>query len=395
MKRSKSKYKNIVIFFAFLVYPFFPLIKEWNSSYGLIFEALILLSVTVVALLHNEKGRRDFKFSSKMIIITIFLFFYFLMNIKDAYSSFSAFRAFFAYLLVFITIDNDLNNRQNGLVLSATKANNIASSIMSLGCIVQFIAPEIIKQAHNPSAWMMLRYKTDWTSFGIYNRALSFMTDPNVLGVYLSFSFILTTITFQKYRSKIYVMLSALEIVSIVLTQSRTAIFCMLIYILFVLVIRPFRKDRISKNNMLMVMIGMIIIGVFIILYLNNILSFLRVDTLYGGNGRIEKNGFQLSLYFNDLSSILIGHGLFDGRSIIFENSYILTFYMFGVCGTIILFYLCAQLIKPIICNDNIEIILTLLAALFVGDYILIPQVFLVVIICLLLNTSKKKLLGR
>ena len=178
----------------------------------------------------------------------------------------------------------------------------------------------------------------------------------------------------------------SISVIGLVLTQSRTGIFLFIIYIVSSLVVGQIRNKHVSINRLIIISgIGVLVICVVINNW-DNILTFLRVDTLMNGNGRVEKNAMQIETFFTNTLKLILGNGLFDGREIIFENSYLMILYMFGIIGTIFWVLLSSIVFKNIFCAANIEILLCYGAAIFVGDYILIPQVTLVAILCLISN---------
>ena len=79
------------------------------------------------------------------------------------------------------------------------------------------LSPSLIRSSHNPAAWDSLRTKTDWTPLGIYNRAISFMVDPNVLSAYLFFSFVLLVIFWKKKKEKKFLLMMSISVIGLVL----------------------------------------------------------------------------------------------------------------------------------------------------------------------------------
>lgn len=388
MYLSKNSMKRkILMCLTISIYPFLPIIKEWNVWGGLVIELLILLFVGMTSLIKLKNGIAVLALNQYAVMLSVLLLVYCFINIKNTYIAFSGLRTFFLYIF-FYTIENDVDGRSCGIVKTTSYASMAVAAIMSGGCIIQFIYPEIMKTMHNPMAWDELRAKTDWTPLGIYNRAISFMTDPNVLSVYLAFSLFLTFILFKKEKRNIYLFFMFFESVSVVLTQSRTGMFIVVIYMLLSVVMEFIRERHLTWYKTFVVCLSGLL-GLYVLINkLDIILKFLRVDTLASGNGRAEKNILHLNLYFSDVLKIILGNGLFDGRKIIFENSYLSIAYMFGIIGSFILLILACFLFKDLIKCENAELLLCYAAVAFVGDYILIPQITLVVILCLLANSK-------
>ena len=386
---GSTKTSIIITCLTVFVYPFLPLAKEWNPLYGLILEATLLLLLSLCAILRFRRGSIGLVINRDAALLVVFLMAYFFINIADTYSSFSGFRSLLLYILFFIVENGNDDNTE--IVSQTAKSNLLASTIMCVGCFIQFVMPSIIMSAHNPAALSALRTKTDWTAFGIYNRTISFMTDPNVLSVYLAFSLFVIIILYKHNKSKIYFTLLLIHIASILLTKSRTGMFAVLIYIALWIVINPIRNGNISAKRLVFIATGIVLAVSLALRNWSTIASFIRMDTLMSRNGRTIKNALQIKTYFTDNLRVTLGNGLFDGRSIIFENSYLLALYMFGIVGTILLIVLSYRVFKPVLNRYNLEFILCYGIVISVGDYILIPQVTIIVILCLILNSYYEK----
>lgn len=381
-----NKNRKILMFLIMLVYPFLPIIKEWSPLYGTLLEALLLVCLCLTSVIRIKKEKIIVSINKYAAALVILLMIYFAMNMDDAFVAFSGLRALLLYIFFYL-IEIDTRIGQEEIIKTTSYGCFTAAMIMSMGCIVQFVYPSLIRSAHNPAAWSSLRTKTDWTPMGIYNRAVSFMVDPNVLSAYLFFSFVLLAIFWKKKKEKKFLLMIVVNILSIILTQSRTGIFLLIIYMAFSLMIGQVRDKHVSINKIIIIaVIGALLLGIIV----NNwdrIMIFLRVDTLINGNGRVEKNVMQVGTFFSNTIKLIWGNGLFDGREIIFENSYLMMLYMFGIVGTVFWLTLSGIVFKKIISIANIEILLCYGAAILVGDYILIPQITLVAILCLVSNT--------
>lgn len=384
MKKTISQ-RDYIIIVTILIYPFFPIIKEWNSILGLILELIILAGLCIKAFLRRNSNQIRLHTKKVVVYFITFLLFYLMLNIKNTYAAFSGFRAILMYLLLYEVLMKENSNKKDNIKISA-KTNASVAYIMSIGCIVQFIMPDIIKNLHNPAVWSELRWKTSWQAFGVNNRAISFMTDPNVLGVFLAFSLLGVYLLYKNTQIKSYIWGMSIMFISIILTQSRTAIFLILIYGVASLLRDFLKRGTIKLSKMILIIVASVVMGSLFFLYRDTILGYIRIETLLDGNGRLDKNNIHLLNLFNNPISLLFGNGLFDGRAIIFENVYLLVIYMFGCVGTVFFILLISQYFKEIIVIENLEIIICYLAACFVGDYILIPQITMVVLICLSMN---------
>lgn len=381
----KKDIKKVVLILVVIVYPYLPIIKEWNSQNGMIIEAILLVALALASMLKIKDNTIKLLVRNQVVILEMFLIIYFFGNTSNMLSSFSGLRSMLLYVLFYSLIYDDEKRREH-YTMTAAKATVGASLVMAVGCIIQFVYPSIIKSAHNPKAWDMLRAKTDWKALGIYNRALSFMTDPNVLSVYLAFALFLTIVLYKNSRNKRYVKCAVIQIIAIILTQSRTGMFVVVLFALFSAFFNLVRTGKLSRKILMFIMLIISLVPIFIMQYWNKIATFLRVDTLLDGNGRAGKTSIHVVKYFSDTISLFLGHGLFDGREIIFENTYLAVLYMFGVFGTCIFLFLTFRVFYPLVIKESIEIILCYAAAIFVGDYILIPQVTMVTILVLICN---------
>lgn len=384
---EEDKSTNVMVLITIAIYPFLPLIKEWNFMLGTVIEAVLLVLLFASTTLLLQKRGPYLSVSRIFLILTIFLFVYLVMNTGDLFGAFSGFRTIFLYLIFYMGLCNHKPNLDYTVVL-ASKVCMTVGMLMSIGAIVQFVYPNAIKLIHNPQTWTALREKTNWVSFSIYNRSLSFMSDPNVLSVFLCFCLFISVIYFKRNNNgRIQWFMYAIFTIAILLTQSRTGIFVYLLYALASFLIKILAQKKISRIQ-LIVVITLVVAGVgFMIVFWNQIMSYLRVDTLLSGNGRVARNAEQLKESLENVSmSLLIGNGLFDGRTVLFENSYLLILYMFGIFGTVMFIRLGYTFYRNLFSADNLAILLCYAAALLVGDYILIPQITLVVIVALALK---------
>ena len=380
--------QKMVVCAIFLLYPFLPLLKEWSTVIGSVLESTLLVLLALSAITDIDAGQVVFVYGKSTTCFTIFIIIYFVINLQNIYVSFSGLRVFLLYIFVYSILNNREKNRTQ-FIFAAARTNTIISIIMSMGCIVQFVFPSLIRLLHSPSVWTNLRSKTDWVPFSIYNRALSLMTDPNVLSVYLVFSLLITFIILKKHSS--YKLCILIQLVGIILTQSRTGIFLVLFFLIFKLIFELFRTQKFSIKKFITIFFFVIVGVIFVLIYWDVIKFYLRFNTLLSGNGRFAKSEFQLSHYFSGSLKFIMGNGLFDGREIIFENTYIMLFYMFGLIGTLFFILFSYFTFRSCFSKYNIEILLCYAAACYVGDYILIPQVSIVVILCLLLYRYIRK----
>lgn len=380
----KQIYKNHLLSFL-IIYPFLPLIKEWQMVLGNLFELYLLLFFITYSLLKFKDGSISIEINSYLIYLIILLIFSLLLNINNFYDSFSSMRIYLLYIGLFISIKKALNVK----IINKNDIVNICilvAIIMSIGAIIQFIYPSFIKNLHSDEYLPELLQKTRFTAFNIYNRATSFMNDPNLLSVYLLFNIILAKSFLDKKR---YNYCFFILFAGLILTQSRTGIISAIMFLLIESLYKIFTKN---KLNIIYVFILFLIILV-ISINLEFVVDFLRMDTFFSGNGRFDKSiGTFNSLFNQNLFLLLLGNGLSLGRNYIIENSYLFLLYSFGVFGTLIFIISIILLLKKYFHKPITKIALIIyMIVCFLGDYLLIPQITYVFIIIIVLGGNNKE----
>lgn len=371
-----------VIVLLIILYPFLPLIKERSGFGGNILE-IALIFMLFWGLI--KKG--DFHtltINKNIIVMVCFLLFFLVEGIINEQPAFSGFRAFLFYVFLIYYL---LNTEQKQLY-NITNACILAGIIMALGALLQIVFPDIISSIHSPELWMDLRLKTDFIAFSIYNRTISFMTDPNILSVYLNFVFLIGNAFLPEGKKK--KLFQIVMVVSIFTTQSRTGLVLVLMYLLLLFFENILTKRTAKPITLIIISLFIFIGGGYIILHWNKLISFLRIDTILNGNGRAGNNIVNIEYIFsNNIWNILFGIGLGNGQSYIFENSYYLLLYIFGIVGSIFFLFLMYGILKPICRRKNIILGVIYLVACLVGDYILIPHVTYVLLIGLVTTSVK------
>lgn len=383
MHIKRLKISEMIIMLLIIIYPFLPLIKERSGGIGNILE-IALIFILFIGIITQKRGLHTVLIDKNIIIIVCFLLFFLIEGIANEQSAFSGFRTFLFYVfLVFFLLSIEKKQLYN-----ITSASIIAGIIMAVGALVQFVYPDFISSIHSADLWMDLRSKTDFTAFSIYNRSISFMTDPNILSVYLTFILLIGNIfLIEGNKKKVFHLIM---IVSIVTTQSRTGIILVVMYYILLLVQNMLTKRTVKPVTLIIFSLVFVIGLSYVALKWNSIISFLRIDTFLNGNGRAENNITNLDYIFSkNIWNVLFGIGLGNGQSYIFENSYYLLMYMFGVLGCVMFLFFIYKIIKPICTRKNIILVIIYLVACLVGDYILIPHVTYVFLIGLVMSKVK------
>lgn len=382
---------NYVIYFAVLLYPFFPLIKQWNSLIGNICELIIILLLFFLGFLDLSGKGIKIKTSLWELAFFLFLLIYLIVDYDNLYDSLSGLRIFFFYICLFKVLNKRLNNKSLE-VKYILKMCMLVTFVMSFGAITQFVFPELITRFHPLDSLRELRSKSNYISFSFYNRAFSFMTDPNVLSVYLVFNYmLLKSFVKENFNNKYVIFFQMIVLTAIILTQSRTGYIIFLCYILLDFMRERKEKKKLKRNNIIYLLIFLGVIFWGSIEFRDRILRFIRIDTLFNGNGRIIKTqNFLDDLFMQEPFNLFFGNGLTAGREIIFENSYLLCIYMFGIAGAIIFLFLLIGNFNTAFKEKNFIATICFLLANVVGDYLLIPQVTMVVIIIWMYNNRKK-----
>lgn len=381
------KIKDRFLFLLIIIYPFLPLIKEKWSNVGNILEIFLISVLIIIASVKVDK-KMTLVFSAKEITLVLFLFIYTLIA-SNLFDSFSTFRMFLLYIYIAKLIK--LNGTKN-MDLTIIHACIIVSLVMSIGAVLQLVYPETIASLHDPQTQYLLGGKTRFEQFSIYNRAISFMNDPNLLAVMLSFILIMLLEIRRFYRtankSRI-TFLSLLISVAILLTQSRTGLFICMFYFIACLVRWIFNNGSAKRSTYILVLIFVVIFGFLIWKYLADITLYYRGTTILNGNGRVSHNQFHIKeLLEQDYIHLLFGNGLTSGRGgleDIFENTYLLLIKSFGIVGFIIFMILIFLNMRGIIKKSSILILLCALLANAAGDYLVIPQITLYALLGVLL----------
>lgn len=383
---------NTATLLVVALYPFLPLLREWNASLGTVVELVAVLLLVAIVFVKAAKGEFSLSVVIAFALISLFLLMYCLVGClagAEVYEAVSGFRSIYLPFLVLLSLGS--GGGWSRISRTMPKVVIFVALCMSIGCIVQFVLPDIVKSLHNPSAWDALRDKTDWIPLSEYNRALSFMNDPNILSVLLCSALFVVVDSVRGFHlvDKKLVLLIVVIVLGIILTRSRTGLILMAMYA--ILSFAFFLRSKKIKP----VWIHALVIGAFLAMYFamtftDEIVSYMRVDTLLTGNGRFDNNVLHYELLSENLPVFLFGHGLFDGRSITFENSYLLCLYMFGIVGLSIFSILSFVLCRPFIGKNPVSV-LCCGAALFVGDYILIPQISIYMLIWLMVPPSGRR----
>jgi hypothetical protein len=365
------------IFYILLVlYPFFPLIKEKYSSMGNMIELILILLLFTGTIIYSEQRKLKARIAVNVVPILMMTAIYAIFTSTDYYDSLSAFRMYLLYIAVlhlFIARADIIDN---------TKVINISMvmcTIMGVGALIQFIYPTFIKYLHTAESLIQLRYKSDFTAFSTYNRAISFMLDPNILSIYLCFNVMAFIQYFRgREKSKLFIISMVTSLCGCALTQSRTGMFVIAAYVLINLLRWIITRHRINLIGYLIFIACIIAIIFFFAFHFNFFLQFIRVNTLFTANGRVTNNQVMLNtLTQQNLLHLFFGNGLTVGRNVVFENSYLLCLYTFGIVGSIIFIIFSSYAIKPFANHNNWIAILCYLLVNLVGDYLLIPQVTL------------------
>lgn len=373
---------NAILFMITFLYPLLPLIKEHSLMVGNLIELFLILLLTVSAIVHKKGGKIHLEMPARFLLALAVLLAAFLFNLTDffdteIYDIVSAARMFFFYIVLMAYLDTTLKD-ESASSYRIVKYLLFTMSVFTAGAIIQFVYPDVILLFHGPDTITELRPKSDFIAFSVFNRCMSFFGDPNILGTFSSLCFIFfhqCKLYINQKRTYAYAL--GICIVSILLSQSRTAILLLVIYFAIYYLYSLNRLKKIS-------VIGLVLGGCFIAIALyimythwDVILNYLRIDTLLNGNGRMEHNAEHISYLFSENNaSIFLGHGLSVARHVIFENSYLLLFYEFGIVGFLIFLLETFSIIRKNIQPYQCKILLfCFLIVNLVGDYILIPQI--------------------
>ncbi len=389
-----DKMKSLVqlnMYLLIIIYPFLPIIKERSTLIGNIFE-IIILSFLAIGMFYKKNGS-SFRISKRLIFLILVIALMTGMYMTDffdveLYDLFSASRVFFFYLLLLVNVTNLISN-DIAMCKRIVILLSITTIIFTLGALIQFFLPEVILDIHGPDALIELRRKSDFIAFSFYNRVMSFMIDPNLFGVFMAFNAIslFQLKKFVKGSLKLSIILGC-SIVSILLSQSRSALVIVLLYFIFRYLEHIKNIGKINFKDLLLPILVFTLFDCFLYLNSDSVAEYLRMETILDGNGRIAHNIVRYNYILNqNMFNILFGNGLSIGRDIVFENSYLLMVYELGIIGSLILLFWMFFMTKDIFSySDNIIFGICYLVVNFVGDYILVPQITYIVIVYSLLN---------
>ena len=371
-----------------ILYPYLPLIKEWSFLLGNVIEIVLITMVIIDCTFYKYGGKFRIHITSNMLLLFCFLLLYFLLS-NNNYDSLSAIRIFLIYY--FLNNCFDINKYDVVFQHKAKKILVISGTIMAIGAIIQFPFPAIIKALHNPIIWANLSMKTDFSSLSIYNRSISLLNDPNVMGVFISSIYMLTDNNETIQIRTVFIQI--LLLLAVVLSQSRTAIFITGFYII-VKWYKRISEQKVNLRYRLVISSLLIVFLLLICIYHQQIFYFLRIDTLINGNGRQAKNANFFENYFDQqLIYILFGSGITIGRnSYVFENSFLMFLSSFGILGTCILMMIFAVATNRLLIKKNVLVIVCFILINCVGDYFYIPQIGLVYLVILNINSSNKQI---
>lgn len=335
---SLTKYTLVCLI---LCYPLLPLVKENSLVIGNIVEGVLLLVLTACSFLRVRRGAFSFNAQPRILWAIGMLTLAFLVSQLDLfydlefYDTLSAVRMLLFYILLLDCLDQS-KERKLSFAPVLNKAIMLSIVLFAIGSVVQILSPQTILNLHGSDALMHLRSKSDFTAFSIYNRAMSFALDSNILGTFSA----LTLEYFWQLKNNISSKMLYIDIgsatVSILLSQSRTVIATVLFY--FALIkFYCWNTSRKISLKMIVFLIPVVAVGFVIIKNCwDAILSYLMIETLLSGNGRLGHNAEEYIFLTLDVLGTFMGNGLSVARKIIFENSYLALFYEFGVIGFII-----------------------------------------------------------
>lgn len=382
---------SLTLKILFFLLPIFPWIKEYYSSLGNIIELLLILNIYIGSLfiIVKHKNKLLFKQFILLNIAAIILFIYALMCNEGFSNGLGGLRIYIEFIMVIMGINIVYVYKGREKVLNVIKYLYYITIILSILGIIQIIIPDVILNMHSSDMYTNLRVKSDFKAFSKYNRVMSLMNDPNVYAIYLIVLYpILNILNLESIISKRIINISKLLIVvNIIMTNSRQGIILYIIYIILTLMLKIIesynsRNINISINTFIKIGIFFILI-LFVIFNVEYILEdILRIDTLSNLNGRSNKNALVINMIFNSsIMKILIGNGISHGRNFIFENSYFLLIYQFGFIGIIIMMSIIMKMFLNVMniakerTNQYIIPLIIFFIAMYVGDWVVIPQV--------------------
>lgn len=376
------------IYFLIFIYPLLPIIKEHSLTLGNIIEGGILLVLFLNLIICNSASGWKISIHKKVFFITLLLIIETIFYLSDffdteVYDVFSASRVFLFYIFLIGNLEK-LIREDNIECDIIAKALAMVSMLFAIGAIFQFVIPDVFLSVHAPNITVDLRSKSDFIAFSIFNRVFSFLNDPNIFGVFSAFCFF---ICFKQYRenNKNLIFLVAIvgNILGIILSQSRTAIILIGIFFILQFLLSLFAKKKIKPLQLFLILLVLCGFAYLILINVESVFEFLRVDTILTGNGRVTNNVDKVNYLIDQgLFGLLLGNGMGIERDIIFENSYLLLIYQTGILGFLLFIMASIFLLgKNLNTIKTLPIVLCYLSAAYVGDYILIPQITYLVII--------------
>ena len=377
--------ENMTSYFFYsllFIYPFFPLIKEKINTIGNAAELLLIVALFLGSIFYGKGKKIGAGLAKSVTPLLFFTIVYLILGSSDYYDSFSAFRVYLLYISVtqLFLIRSDIIDYKKVITILM-----LTCIVMSLGAVLQFINPSIITNLHTTESLSQLRFKSDFKAFSVYNRAISFMLDPNILSIFLCFN-MMAIIQFFKSRDKnfFFIFTIVLSLIGCALSQSRTGLIVIITYLLFQFFQWIVTTHKVRTIGFFVFFVAICVCAFWLLTNFQFILQFLRVDTLLSANGRtVNSQNMWRDLNEQNIVHFLFGNGLTTGRNIIFENSYLLCFYSFGLIGSIAFLICFFALIIPLINRNNWIPIICFAIVNIVGDYLLIPQVTLYALLCL------------
>lgn len=379
------------IYFLIFIYPLLPIIKEHSLILGNIIEGGILLGLFLNLIICKSASGWKISVHKKTFLITLLLIIETIFYLSDffdteVYDVFSASRVFLFYIFLIGNLEK-LISEDNIKCDTIAKTLAMVSILFAVGAIFQFVIPDVFLSVHAPNITVDLRSKSDFIAFSFFNRVFSFLNDPNIFGVFSAFCFF---ICFKHYRennnkSPIFLIAIVGNILGVILSQSRTAIILIGIFFILQFLLSLFAKKKIKPLQLFLILLVLSVFAYLILINMESVSEFLRVDTILTGNGRVANNVDKVNyLIDQELFGLLLGNGMGIERDIIFENSYLLLIYQTGILGFLLFIMASIFLLgKSLNTIKMLPIVLCYLSAAYVGDYILIPQITYLVIIAI------------
>lgn len=379
------------VYFLIIIYPLLPIIKEHSLMVGNIVEIIILLVLFLGGVIYDDTGGWKISiqkniFFATLILITGVIFYLSDFFDTEVYDVFSAARVFLFYIFLIGTL-NKLLSEGKLKCESLAKTVGTVSILFAIGAVLQFVIPDSFLTVHNSIILTDLRDKSDFIAFSIFNRVFSFLNDPNVFGVFSSFCFFICFNQYRKIKNRLFLIAIMGSVISILLSQSRTAIILIGVFFILRFLLSLFSGEKIKPLQILCIVLILGSFAYLILVNLGSIFEYLRVDTLLTGNGRVANSAAKLSYIIDqEPFELLFGNGMGIAREIVFENSYLLLVYQLGIFGFLIFGATVVLILGKYLKNiKSLPIILGYFCAIYVGDYILIPQITYLFIIAIMI----------